>query len=339
MEGSFPENWKRVDVVDSHAAGEPLRAVVDGMPKLTAETMVGRMQEMRENHDWVRTTLLREPRGHTEMYGAVLTDPVTEDGDVGVLFIHNDGYATMCGHGIIALTTILLETGRLPAAGPNQAVRFDTPAGRVVANATIDDEQVSAVSFENVLSFVSHTDRTVDVPKLGTVEFDIAFGGGFFAFCDADELGLSLTTENARTLLDIGESLNAAIKESVTLTHPNSTELEHLYGTIFTGEPHENGHSRNVNIYGDRRIDRSPSGTGVSARLALRFAAGQIERGEEFIVESILGTTFSGKIIEEDTVGDTSAVLPKITGSAYLTGYSSFVVDPADPLKDGFLLE
>ncbi len=273
------------------------------------------------------------------MYGCILTEPVTQDGTVGVIFFHNEGYSTMCGHGIIALSTVLLETGFIEAKGATTELNIDTPAGRVIATAHRREGKVFKVSFLNVPSFVYSTDQKVDVPGIGLVAYDIAFGGAFYAFCQAENLGLGLGSEDNRKLIDVGLRIKHAIAAESEIQHPTEEELGFLYGTIFTGPAHEPGHhSRNVCVFAEGEIDRSPTGTGVSARAALHYARDEIGIDQPFVVESILGTCFTGRITATTRFGPYEAVIPEITGTAHITGRHEFLIDPDDPLKYGFFL-
>lgn len=275
-----------------------------------------------------------EPRGHADMYGAVFTEPETEDGDYGVLFLHNEGYSTMCGHGIIALATILLETGMRAPDGEETMIRFDTPAGRVTASARIASGRVESVSFLNVPSFVS----AYGMQAVGG-RFDIAFGGAFYAIGEADALNLNLDPPGADDLIRAGREVKRELASSKILNHPSASDLGFLYGVIFTGPPVDpRHHSRNVCIFADGEVDRSPTGTGVSARAALLYANREIGLNEPIVIESILGTTFTVEVVEEVRLGDHDAVIPKVTGSAFLTGENEFLIDPEDPLAGGFLV-
>ena len=274
-----------------------------------------------------------EPRGHADMYGAVLTEPETEDGDYGVLFLHNEGYSTMCGHGIIALATILLETGMRAPDGEETVIQFDTPAGRVTATARSAHGRVESVSFLNVPSFVYR--RGV---KAQWLSWDIAFGGAFYAI-GAFPDGFNLTSDAAHRLIAYGRRLKERIASRTPIVHPRETDLGFLYGVIFTGPAADpRHHSRNVCIFADGEVDRSPTGTGVSARAALLYANQEIGLKEPIVIESILGTTFTVEVVEEVRLGDYDAVIPKVTGSAFLTGENEFLIDPDDPLAGGFLV-
>lgn len=334
-----PHDWRRITTIEAHTAGEPLRIITSGTPSIPGETMLAKRRYAQENLDLLRRALMWEPRGHADMYGCIITEPVTPDGTLGVLFLHNEGFSTMCGHGVIALAKVALDTGLLDMPGESPVIKMDTPAGRVTATAKRENGRVGEVSFENVPSFVYAANQVVEVPGVGTVHYDVAFGGAFYAFCDAVALGLSLTAEHARELIDVGMRIKRAVLEQLPLVHPAGEDLGFLYGTIFVGPPHdENHHSRNVCIFADGEVDRCPTGTGVSARAALHYARGEIAIGEPFTVESILGTTFTGRVVAETTGEDFSAVIPLVTGTAHITGRAEWLLDPHDPLRDGFLI-
>lgn len=336
----LPKEWPRVKTIETHTAGEPLRIVVDGFPELEGESIPERRREMRAEYDHLRSALMLEPRGHADMYGAVLTESVSDDADVGVLFTTNEGYSSMCGHGIIALGTALIETGMVPSTSPEEVIAFDTPAGLVTATSRVESGDVTSVSFENVPSFALVLDRVVDVPGYGSIKFDIGYGGGFFAYCDADQLDLDLSPENTDEIRTTGMAIKRAVADAFDIEHPHEEDLGFLYGTIFREES-ANGESdsKNVTVCGDGQIDRSPTGTGVSGRLAIQYQRGNLAVGEEFVVESIVGTVFRGEIVREEAYGGHQAIVPKITGSAHITGTSEFVIDPDDPLREGFLVK
>ena len=321
--------------IDAHAAGEPLRVILSAEP-IPGRTIVEKRRYARERLDRLRTSLLFEPRGHADMYGAIPTEPVTPDGDLGVLFLHNEGWSTMCGHGIIALTTVVFETG---LQAWRDELRIDSPAGRIVARPKRAGDRVSSVAFENVPSFAYALDETVDVPGLGPVRYDLAFGGAFYAYVNAADVGLELTAERYRDLIEIGTRIKRAVMSSHEIRHPFEPELSFLYGTIFVGPALGNGaNSRNVCVFAEGEVDRSPTGTGVSGRVAIEHARGRLRNGEPFVVESIIGTRFTGRALRDTTFGPHSAVVPEIEGSAWITGRNEFWLAPDDPLAAGFIL-
>ena len=338
MDWEPPSGWPRIETVESHAGGEPLRVVVDGFPEIEGATILEKRRYVREHHDELRSALMLEPRGHADMYGALLTDPVTPDGDVGVLFTHNEGYSTMCGHGVIALGVVLPELDLLELDPSDPTIELDTPAGRVTARPGVDGDRVSRVSFENVPSYVVSLDATTQVPSYGSVTYDLAFGGAYYAYCDAIELGLDLADASERELVEAGRAAKAAIADDVTISHPTDDDLGFLYGVILTDEPRAGGDVRNVCVFADGEVDRSPTGTGVSGHLAIQHARGALDAGEAFAVESIVGSTFTGSVQETVAFGGHDAVVPEVTGEAYVTGTSTFTVDPADPFREGFVL-
>jgi len=339
LEWQPPKDLQRITTIDAHAAGEPLRVIVSGFPELEGETILERRRTAVEHHDTLRTALMWEPRGHADMYGCIIVPPETEGADFGVLFLHNEGYSTMCGHGIIAVTTVVLETGMLPTTGPETVVRIDTPAGLVTARGRVEDGRVTNVAFTNVPSFVLFSDRTVQVPGLGSVRYDVAFGGAFYAFVDATEVGVTLGPESYQQLIDKGMAIKRAVMSAGGITHPFEEELSFLYGTIFTGVPLSDGaDSRNVCIFAEGEVDRSPTGTGVSARAAIHRARGELGDGEEMVIESIIGSRFTVRVLSETAFGPFPAVVPEVEGSASITGRHEFMIDPDDPLRDGFIL-
>jgi proline racemase len=321
-----------------HAAGEPLRIVTGGVDPIPGKTILEKRRYAREHLDGLRRSIVFEPRGHADMYGAITSEPVTADGDLGVLFMHNEGWSTMCGHGIIALTTALLETG----ARTGDVVRYDAPPGRVTARAVREGARVREVAFENVPSFAAALDQTVRVDGLGEVRYDLAFGGAFYAFVDADALGVPLDAIGFRQCIDVGMRIKRAVMASREVTHPespDSADLSYLYGTILTGKPHAaDADSRNVCVFAEGEVDRSPTGTGVSARVAIERAKGRLKDGATFTVESIIGTRFRGRAVRATKVGPYDAVVPEVSGSAWIVGRSELWIAPDDPLREGFVL-
>ena len=325
--------------IDSHTGGEPFRVVVEGAPMIEGDTMLERRRFAVDHLDDLRRALMWEPRGHADMYGAFVGPPTDPSSDISVLFIHNEGFSTMCGHGIIALTKVVLDTGVLPAEAPETVVRIDTPAGQIEATAHIADGQVSSVAFRNVPSFVAGMDRTVEVPGLEQVRYDLAFGGAFYAYVAADELGISIEPSSTSRLIDAGRGIKQALIDSGPIDHPVEPGLGFLYGVIFVAPPEDPAHhSRNVCIFADGEVDRSPTGTGVSGRLAIHHARNEVSIGQAITIESILGSTFTGRVVETTEVGGLPAVIPEVTGTARITGRNEMWLDPHDPLGSGFLI-
>ena len=333
-----PKHWMKVKTVDAHTGGEPLRIIYDGLPKIPGKTILSKRQYFKEHLDHIRTGLLWEPRGHADQYGAVLTEPTTSDGDIGVFFLHNAGYSTMCGHAILALGKVLPELGLLNMMEHQNQYKFDTPAGRVLVSSTSANGKIVDVSFQNVPSFVYLENGTIQLPNYGTIDIDIAFGGAFYAFCRVDQFDFKLLPRHANTLIDVGRKIKSAVKEKYEIQHPENGDLSFLYGTIFIGPAEDpSNHSRNVCIFADGELDRSPTGTGVSARSALHYFRDELSSGEEINIESILGSTMSVKVIQETDFYGHNAVIPEVSGEAFITGINEFYFDPDDPLQSGFI--
>lgn len=339
LEWTPPADWLRIKTIDAHTAGEPLRVILDGFPPLPKGTILEKRRYIKENLDHLRTALMWEPRGHADMYGALLTEPASAENDVGVIFLHNEGYSTMCGHGIIGLTAVLLDCGLMQKEEEPAVIKIEAPAGLITAYAHRQNGRVRQVAFHNVPSFVYALDQTVTVPGVGQVHFDIAFGGAFYAFVQAEEVGVGLEAKDFRTLIDLGMRIKHAVMQAMPIKHPFEEDLSFLYGTIFVGKALEEGHhSRNVCIFAEGEVDRSPTGTGVSARLALHHAKKEISRGQSITIESIIGTTFSGRVVETVQYGPYEAVIPEVSGSASVVGLCEWLIDPQDPLRHGFIL-
>ena len=327
-----------VRTLDYHAAGEPLRIVTGGLPEPRGATILERRRFMREHLDDYRRLLMWEPRGHADMYGAVIVPPERPDGDLGVLFLHNEGYSTMCGHGIIALVTAGLEHGLFEAADPS-AIRIDAPAGRITASARIGaGGRVESVSFRNVPSFVLEPRVTVEVDGRA-IDCTVAYGGAFYAYVDAGPLGLKLIPSEAAEVIRLGRQIKQAVSRACDIAHPEGDEdLGFLYGTIFVSEGDRQGRSRNACVFAEGELDRSPTGTGVSGRAAIHHARGEIGLGQELVIESIIGSEFRVRCLENTFVGGIPAVVPEVTGSAWMSGESRWVRDGRDPLAGGFLV-
>jgi proline racemase len=335
-----PADWQQITSIDTHTAGEPLRIITSGFPELPGNTILEKRQYARQHYDHLRRTLMWEPRGHADMYGCILTPPVTPDGDVGVLFMHNEGFSTMCGHGIIGLVKVGVETGYFPAQGAKTMVKIDTPAGRVTATAhRRADGRVERVSFLNVPSFLLERDLQVQVAGLGTVTCDIAFGGAFYAYVDADSVHVNITPENQQALIDVGMRIKRAVMDSYPIVHPaGDADLNFLYGTILVKRLSGEIQSRNVCIFAEGEVDRSPTGTGVSGRLAIHHARGELALNQTITIESLISTPFTGRVVETTRVGALPAIIPEVSGTASITGKHTLQFDPDDPLAAGLLL-
>ena len=327
--------------IDAHTAGEPLRIITSGVPFIPGDTILAKRQWVQENLDHVRRALMHEPRGHADMYGCYITPAVSAQADFGVIFMHNEGYSSMCGHGIIAVASVAVATGMVPAQQPETRVGIDSPAGFIEAFVAWDGRKVGAVRFVNVPSFLYATDVSVPTPSFGTLQVDIAFGGAFYAYLEASQAQLSVTPAHYRALIALGDEVKQALTQQRSIVHPQEPQLQGLYGTIIDdGVLEQNGQlqQRNVCIFADREVDRSPTGTGTAGRMAQLYARGKLRPGQSFHNASIIGSSFEGQVLGETKVGDFAAIIPEVSGSAYITGYNHWLIDPDDPLGQGFFL-
>jgi trans-L-3-hydroxyproline dehydratase len=328
-----------IRTIDAHAGGEPLRLVVNGLPSPEGETMIEKRAWAEKRLDHHRRALMLEPRGHADMYGALLTEPATALSRAGVLFMHNEGWSTMCGHGIIAVTTIAIERSLIAPAVDE--IRYDTPAGPVTARASIaqtrDGLRVEQVSFVNVPSFVIAAGLRVPVGGR-TLPVDVAFGGAFYAIVDAEAAGVPVQADRLPELRALGMAIARDVERMHRVVHPEDAGLRGIYGTIFTAPARGEADLRNVTVFADAEVDRSPCGTGTCAVMAVLSEMGLLADDTPFVHESIVGTTFTGRVTGRHTVGDHRAIVPSIAGSAWITGEHAFLIDGDDPLKAGFRL-
>ena len=333
-----PADWMKISTIDMHTGGEPLRILVDGYPQVKGNTMLEKRKNFRDQFDYIRKGTMWEPRGHADMYGAIITEPCSKDADFGAFFLHNEGYSTMCGHAIIALTKFVLDTKLIRKRGDQPTLKIDAPPGQIISTGFRENGIVKSVSFRNVPSFVLYQDQHVQVPGLGRVQYDVAFGGAFYAIVDADKFKLSLDASDYAKLIELGMRIKKSVTNNQKINHPFEDDLSFLYGTIFTGKPqHPARHSRNVCVFANGEVDRSATGSGVSARAALHYARGDLKMGEKISIESILGTTMDVELASLTTYGPYKAIIPAVSGTASFTGKNSFWFDPADPLRDGFI--
>ena len=318
-------------MVDSHTAGEPTRVVIGGIPHVPGESMQEKKEWLARNRDHLRRFLMHEPRGHRDMFGSIITAPASPEADIGIVFMDNDGYLDMCVHGAIGTVTVLLELGMVDS----RELVLDTPAGKVLAKAELGDEAVERVTIRNVPSFF-HSPASLSVSGIGEVRADIAYGGNFFALVDVAKLGLELSLENLDKLIELGTMIKRAANEKVQVIDPQSgeqgrIELVEIYDERLTPP-------KNIVVFGAGQFDRSPCGTGTSAKMALLYSQGKLKVGEEYRYRSIIDTEFIGKIAGEAAVGPYRAVVPEITGSAYVTGIGQLILDRSDPFKEGLRL-
>ena len=330
---------KRVfHAVDSHTEGMPTRVITGGVGTIPGKTMAERRQWFIDNCDEVRTLLMYEPRGHASMSGAILQPPTRDDADYGVLFIEVSGLLPMCGHGTIGVATVLVETGMVPVVEPVTTIRLDTPAGLVVAEVAVENGAAKKVTIRNVPSFSLALDQSVEVPGLGQVHYDMAFGGNFYAIVELAQLGLPFERSAKSQLLSTGLAIMEAINESNPPVHPERNDISGCHHVYLKAPDSTAVHSRHAMAIYPGWFDRSPCGTGTSARMAQLHARGELALNTDFINESYIGTQFLGQLVEETTVGGLPAVVPTITGRAWITGTAQYLLDPDDPFQAGFLL-
>ena len=322
--------------IDGHTCGNPVRLVSGGGPLLHGKTMLERRAHFLAEFDWIRTGLMFEPRGHDMMSGSILYPPTREDCDIGILFIETSGCLYMCGHGTIGTVTMAIENGLIKPKTPG-VVRLDTPAGVVTARYRQEGQFVEEVRITNVPAFLHARDLEVEIPDLGRVRADVAYGGNFYAIIDAQEAFSDIADVTAADLIRWSPVLRSAFNEAYTFTHPENPDINRLTHILWTGKPTvEGATARNAVFYGDKAIDRSPCGTGTSARMAQWAARGKLKVGDDFIHESIIGSLFNGRVEAAARVGNLDAIIPSIGGWARQTGINTIFIDDRDPFAHGF---
>lgn len=324
--------------VDSHTEGMPTRVITGGVGTLPGDTMADRRRRFLADRDDLRTLLMCEPRGHGSMSGAILQPATRPDADFGVLYIEVSGCLPMCGHGTMGVATVLTETGMVPVTEPETVIRLDTPAGLVTARVAVRDSAAESVTIQNVASYTHALDQQVDVDGFGTVSYDIAYGGNFYAIVDLDELGLRFGPDHKQELLQGGLSIMDAINAQNPVAHPENPEINVCHHIYLKASGSDAQHSRHAMAIYPGWFDRSPCGTGTSARMAQLHARGHLPLQTEFLNESLIGSQFTGRLVDETTVGGHPAVIPTITGRAWITGTAQYMLDPTDPFPAGFTL-
>jgi proline racemase len=328
-----------IPVVDAHTEGNPERVVIGGIPPIPGGTMVEKVRYVYTHLDYLRTFLVHEPRGNTNMYTALVVSPADPRADFGIIYLEPGGYATMCGHGSIAICTVLVEMGLVEAVEPETHITLDTPAGLVEACVSVQNGIAQSVTIRNVPSFLYRPEVKIDVPGVGPVELDIAFGGNFYALLPAIQVGLEVSPRYFNQLLACGTKIWEAVNDQVKIQHPLIPEINCVNYTEFYGPPtRKEATLKNAVVVPPDGMDRSPCGTGTSAKMAVLYAHGELGLHQPFVHESIVGSLYFGELIEETRVGDFQAVIPTIRGSAYIMGIHQLVLDPRDPFPAGFAL-
>ena len=324
--------------IDAHTCGNPVRVVADGGPELDGASMLERRRHFLAEFDWIRTGLMYEPRGHEVMSGTILCEPTRDDCDLGILFIEVSGCLPMCGHGTIGTVTVVLERGLVKPQTPG-VLRLDTPAGMIEATYHQENGSVRAVRITNVASFLVAEKLEVEVPELGRLVMDVAYGGNFYAIVEPQENFHDMANLTPGDIQRFSPLVRQLMNDAYTFVHPEEPDIQGLSHIMWTGKPRSSSaHARNAVFYGDRAIDRSPCGTGTSARMAQQVARGELRVGDDFIHESIIGSLFNGRVEMTATVGDKSAIIPSIEGWARIYGDNVITISDDDPFKNGFLL-
>ncbi|MDR7855309.1 proline racemase [Tissierella sp.] len=331
---------KSIHAVDSHTMGEPTRIIIGGVPTIPGKTMPEKKEYLVNHMDYLRTAVMHEPRGHNDMFGSIITATTVPEADLGIIFMDGGGYLNMCGHGSIGAATVAVETGMVEVTEPITNIVLEAPAGLVKAKVKVEKGRAKEVSVVNVPSFLYKKDIEVEVADLGIVKFDISFGGSFFAIVRDTELKVDIDTKNLNIIIERAMKLRDIINKEIQVQHPtqshiNTVDLVEVYGNPKS----EDANYQNVVIFGDGQADRSPCGTGTSAKMATLYAKGELGIDEAFVYESIINTKFKGRVLEECKVGEFDAIIPEITGSAFITGFNHFVIDEEDPVKYGFVLK
>ena len=326
-----------IQAVDSHTAAEPTRVVTGGLPMVRGETMAAKREELRVHHDALRRALVLEPRGHDAIVLAFLLPPTRDDADLGVVFANDAGYLGMCGHGAIGLATTAVAMGMVPAVEPVTEIALDTPAGLVRCQVAVAGGRPTSVTITNVPSFLYRQRVVVDVHGFGKVAADIAYGGNWFAFVEAEQLGLMVEKSHLSVLMQAAMAIREAmVRDGVRGVHPDTGQEEIVdHVKLFASLDGERAGARALTLCPGTAYDRSPCGTGTSAKLAVLHAKGELQVGEVFDSESVLGTRFEARVVEETKVGEFAAIVPEITGSAWITSFATFVIDPDDPCRHG----
>jgi proline racemase len=327
-----------LSAVDSHTEGMPTRVITGGVGVVPGKTMAERREYFIEHLDDLRSLLMNEPRGHAAMSGAILQPPTRPDADWGVLYIEVSGLLPMCGHGTIGVATVLVETGMVRVTEPVTTVRLDTPAGLVLAEVAVSGGRAERVTLQNVPAYAHELDATVEVKDLGTVTFDMAYGGNFYAILPLEQLGISFDRTEKDRILQAGLDIMAAINETAPPVHPEDPSIRGCKHVQFTAPGQDGSDSRNAMAIHPGWFDRSPCGTGTCARMAQLHARGALGIDEDFINESFIGTRFTGRLLSETSVGGRPAVVPSVSGRAWITGMGQYLLDPDDPFPAGFAL-
>jgi proline racemase/trans-L-3-hydroxyproline dehydratase len=329
---------KIVTAIDTHSSGEGTRIITGGIPKIPGRNMAEKQAYFQKNLDHLRKMLLEEPRGSAGLLGAVITEPTVPEADVGVIYLWTGGYFSACGDSTYSISAMLVNSGMVDVEEPTTQITLDTVAGLVRTRVKVVNEEAEDIAMLGTPSFYLKTVKT-NVAGVGKIEADIAYGGLWYAFIDASKLGFVPTTENKDEWIRLGWKVRESLAEKVPVEHPTYPELNKLDIVTFHTKPTKpEAHAKHANIFGPQQTCRSPAGTATNARMAALYGTGELKLGEEFVAESIIGTLHRGRILKETMIGSFKGILPEVSATAYITGIQQFVVDPRDPLRQGFLL-
>ena len=336
---NFAKGFQKIRTLDMHTGGEPLRIVLDGYPDFQGESILSIRRKLTEEYDYLRKALMWEPRGHADMYGLLKVPAERPDSDFGVIFMHNAGYSTMCGHATIAVAKAAVLLNWVNPTPPLTTLKIDAPCGQLKVYVHHQNEEIEQVSFENVPSFwVGNFE--VELRDIGSIQYDLAYGGAFYAYLDIQQLGITCSPKDYPEIVRLGKLMKQqVIQTNQHIQHPIEKDLSFLYGTIFIDRSDREGvHSKNVCVFADGEVDRCSTGSGVSGRAAIHYNKGELELQKSITIESIIGSTLDVSVLRTVQYGSFNAVIPLVSGNAFFTGVQEFWIDPKDPLKEGFFL-
>lgn len=329
---------KQIDTIDTHTEGEPTRIITSWTEEIPGSNTAEKLLYFQEHFDHIRTALITEPRGHRDMYGCLLTKPIAEDSDFGIIFMHNSGFMSMCGHATIGVSTAIAEMGLVKISNPITRLVLESPVGRIEVRVRMKNGRAESVSFVNVPAFVEFLEEDLEVPGRGTIKVDVAYGGNSFVFFKAEDLNIKVCPENTNEIIDVSLMVMAAANNQFSISPPSLNNNKKInIATMIAPAKNPKADYLNVHVFSNRQYDRSPGGTATCARMAALHSKGQFNVGDEIWVESLTGGLFSGKMLGTTKVGDKPAIIPEITGSAFITGHHQFIFHPDDRMAKGFL--
>lgn len=331
---------KTINVIDTHTFGEPTRIINGGLFEIKGKTVAEQRDYIAENYDWLRGAAIQEPRGHRDMFGAILLPALSDDVDFGVVFMDNANFLNMCGHATIGVSTAIVETGMVEVVEPETKLVLETPAGKVYPTVKVENNRVQSVTFENVPAFLEVQDFKVTIPDYGEINTDISFGGNYFAWVDADKIGLKIDKMNTKEIKRVAALIKEEVNKNYKVQHPTNSFIDYIDIVTFFSKPTIEGATyKNVHVFSDNQADRSPGGTGTTAMVARMVGRGELNINEEVICEGFVGGIFKGIATDTIELGDKVGIITEITGKAFISGFQNIFIDPEDPFKYGFIVE